>query len=82
MDGKEDFPAFPAFDGVQLYNGAVGEVFSEGEEILIGTPNPAGTIHFKGIMSGSSGFITDLAWQVDVPGRKDARMNIVVDGLF
>ena len=33
-------------------------------------------------MRGSSGLIRDLSWKIQVSGRKDAGIHIIIDGLF
>lgn len=70
------------FDRVHLDNRAVRPAFQKHKEISIGAPDAAGLVHLERIMGRSSWLIGDLSGEVNVSGRKDAGIHIMIDGLF
>lgn len=82
MDSEEDFAALAPFYGINLNNRTVRPAFQERKIVLIGAPDPAGTVHFERIMRRLSGPVRYLSGKVNVFGRKDTGIYVIINSFF
>lgn len=82
MECQKNFPAFASNNGIHLDNRTIREVGKKALKILVGAAYSAGFIHLKRVMCRRSGFISDLSGKVNVSGRKDTSMDVIINRLL
>lgn len=81
MDSQQYLPAFRTFNGIQLRNGKVRVLPHEIQEILIGTSDAAGFVHFI-LFFGPAFGIADFSGKIYVSGREKVIISQAVQRAF